>query len=584
MKKPQKRSNPDLPASADLSSPLIDFSERERETERERHREAVLQWLSELQLLRYAPAVVALCASLDEVARLDEREIKGLSLNPPEELRFMKAAEALRGSEPKPKAGTGAPAREPKREPKRERRNSLDNGRTGRARRNSMVALQEAAASYGVDESFLNEKLGEVLLHGFLEKRSGGHGTSDAHAATLAALDTELPIQGKPKKRERRSSFSKLVQRGRRPSIGDITRKWDTRFFVLTDKCLLYFKEPKEYLIFAHGRGDVAPAGAVPLAGAKITATKNSAKVAAGASGAKADGGLEFGLAAFFDDGPRTLVLKAESDEDRLDWIEELELAILELESSNDAAFYRKMPKVEVHAELLGCIRRSTLLELARGMRIDTSPEARHECPSGIAPLLDRNVDGNGVLQRPVRSESEPEPEPEPSISAQPGAPPIRQRRNTNRRMTADFKSLESDVNQLALLSTTEESANNVAPDERHKYFVILDVAWQVLSTSAAITRCTKEAVFDLAADNVIYTELRVSPRHVGDLTKTDYLEAVVRGIHEADSMMDVRLILSIARAMPPEEAMEVVELACMFNTRNDENLVVGVDLSGDPR
>ena len=150
--------------------------------------------------------------------------------------------------------------------------------------------------------------------------------------------------------------------------------------------------------------------------------------------------------------------------------------------------------------------------------------------------------------------------------------------------MTADFKSIESDVNQLALLSTTEESAAEVAPDERHKYFVILDVAWQVLSTADAITRCAKEAVIDLAADNVIYTELRVSPRSVGDMTKADYLDAVVRGIDQADSAVEVRLILSVARAMTLEQAMEVVELACACNTRNDQKVVVGLDLSGDPR
>ena len=119
-----------------------------------------------------------------------------------------------------------APGPEPEPEPgprRRERRNSLDNGRSGRARRNSLVALQDAAATYDIDESFLNDKLGEVLLHGFLEKRSSHHGLSDAHAATLAALDTQLPIQPKSRKPERRGSFSKLVQRGRRPSIGDLS-------------------------------------------------------------------------------------------------------------------------------------------------------------------------------------------------------------------------------------------------------------------------------------------------------------------------------------------------------------------------
>ena len=465
-----------------------------------------------------------------------------------------------------------------------ERRNSVDNGRNGRARRNSVVALQEAAASYGMDEGFLTGKLGEVLLHGFLEKRSGGHGMSDTHAATMAALDTELPNQTKPKKRERRASFTTLVNRGRRPSIGDIKKSWDTRFFVLTHKCLLYFKDPKEYLYFVQGRGDVAPSAAVPLAGARVVETKNSKKVAAGAAGAKGDGGLEFGLAVFFEDGPRTLILKADSDEDRNDWTEELELAILELESTVDAAFYRKMPKVEVHAELTGCVRRSTILELAREMRIDTNQEARHESMHGIAPLLNRDVDDNGVLQKKAPPEPAPEPEPEPEPAPKAGSPPVRQRRNTNRRMTADFKSIEQDVNQLALLSTTAEDASDVPPDERHKYFVLLDVAWRVLSTPEAICRCTKEAVTDLAADNVIYTEIRVSPRSTGDMTKAQFLDAVARGISEADVATEVRLILSISRSMSLEEADEMIDLASACNTRNDQQLIVGVDLSGDPR
>ena len=70
----------------------------------------------------------------------------------------------------------------------------------------------------------------------------------------------------------------------------------------------------------------------------------------------------------------------------------------------------------------------------------------------------------------------------------------------------------------------------------------------------------------------------------MGDMTKADYLDAVVRGIDQADSAVEVRLILSVARAMTLEQAMEVVELACACNTRNDQKVVVGLDLSGDPR
>jgi hypothetical protein len=57
---------------------------------------ALLQWLSKLRLLRYAPCVAALCTSLDDVAQMGEREIKSLNLKPLEELRFMKAVKALR--------------------------------------------------------------------------------------------------------------------------------------------------------------------------------------------------------------------------------------------------------------------------------------------------------------------------------------------------------------------------------------------------------------------------------------------------------------------------------------------------------
>jgi len=44
----------------------------------------------------------------------------------------------------------------------------------------------------------------------------------------------------------RRASFSEIIQR-RRGSIGELTRKWDTRFFVLQEKVLLYFKSEEDW-------------------------------------------------------------------------------------------------------------------------------------------------------------------------------------------------------------------------------------------------------------------------------------------------------------------------------------------------
>jgi hypothetical protein len=57
------------------------------------------------------------------------------------------------------------------------------------------------------------------------------------------------------------------------------------------------------------GRGNVAPSGAVPLAGATLSLTE------------KSDTKFEFSVAAFIeDDGPRTFLFRAESIEDRTDW------------------------------------------------------------------------------------------------------------------------------------------------------------------------------------------------------------------------------------------------------------------------
>lgn len=50
------------------------------------------------------------------------------------------------------------------------------------------------------------------------------------------------------------------------------------------------FKEPKDFLIFTQGRGGVAPRGAVPLAGASVSLTRNS------------ESHFELSLAAFIED------------------------------------------------------------------------------------------------------------------------------------------------------------------------------------------------------------------------------------------------------------------------------------------
>ena len=56
---------------------------------------ALLEWLSKLRLLRYAPQVAALCTSLADAREMGVREIEGLGLKPLEALRMTKAVQAL---------------------------------------------------------------------------------------------------------------------------------------------------------------------------------------------------------------------------------------------------------------------------------------------------------------------------------------------------------------------------------------------------------------------------------------------------------------------------------------------------------
>ena len=125
--------------------------------------------------------------------------------------------------------------------------------------------------------------------------------------------------------------------------------------------------------------------------------------------------------------------------------------------------------------------------------------------------------------------------------------------------------------------------------------------------------------VEDCADDNIVYLEIRTTPKARKDMTKEDYLQAVlkvraslwshtnpprpelppphghsysdiliiafklVQGIQQASSCpsrIHVRVLLSINRASDSlEEAMDTARLARRYMDRG----VVGLDLSGDP-
>ncbi|KAF4372513.1 hypothetical protein CsatB_012761 [Cannabis sativa] len=147
-----------------------------------------------------------------------------------------------------------------------------------------------------------------------------------------------------------------------------------------------------------------------------------------------------------------------------------------------------------------------------------------------------------------------------------------------------------------------------------HEVFKLFDLIHILTTDHKIITRITKEVVEDFASDNVVYLELRTTPKKNDSIgmTKLSYMEAVIDGLKavtavdvdfmprdgdgDAGSGMDpvlksdtcngterkkiyIRLLLSIDRRETTEAAMETVKLALEMRHLG----VVGIDLSGNP-
>lgn len=143
--------------------------------------------------------------------------------------------------------------------------------------------------------------------------------------------------------------------------------------------------------------------------------------------------------------------------------------------------------------------------------------------------------------------------------------------------------------------------------------FKLFDLIHILTTDHATVTRITKEVVEDFAAENVVYLELRTTPKRNDSrgMAKRSYMEAVIEGLRNVDAIdidftstevrlekngkscqiynecdgisrkkIYVRLLLSIDRRETLEAAMETVKLALEMKDVG----VVGIDLSGNPK
>ncbi len=104
----------------------------------------------------------------------------------------------------------------------------------------------------------------------------------------------------------------------------------------------------------------------------------------------------------------------------------------------------------------------------------------------------------------------------------------------------------------------------------------------EVMQTREALERIAREAIEDLAQDNVVYVEIRFAPiQHLAKgLNLEAVVEAVLTGLEAGKQATGVEygVILCAMRHQNAEVSLEIAELAVAFRTR----AVVGFDIAGD--
>ena len=136
-------------------------------------------------------------------------------------------------------------------------------------------------------------------------------------------------------------------------------------------------------------------------------------------------------------------------------------------------------------------------------------------------------------------------------------------------------------------LPQTDDLRRAVVPEGKHPledYLAAFDYTVPLLQTPAALERAAYELCADVAAENVIYLEIRFAPLlHTRlELKPRDVVAAVLSGMHRAEEEFSVQsgLILTALKQESTEQSIETVQLAAQF--RRDG--VVGIDLAGPER
>lgn len=116
------------------------------------------------------------------------------------------------------------------------------------------------------------------------------------------------------------------------------------------------------------------------------------------------------------------------------------------------------------------------------------------------------------------------------------------------------------------------------------EYLKTFDLTTSVMQTADGLRRVAKEFVEDLAADGVIYGEVRWAPEQhlAGGLSLEEAVEAVQEGIEEGEDVVDrsgrdIRVGQLVTAMRHTDRSLEIAKLAVEFRGRG----AVGFDIAG---
>ncbi|KAF2884765.1 hypothetical protein ILUMI_21410 [Ignelater luminosus] len=126
---------------------------------------------------------------------------------------------------------------------------------------------------------------------------------------------------------------------------------------------------------------------------------------------------------------------------------------------------------------------------------------------------------------------------------------------------------------------------NNLAvttPEKLNECFKLFKIAHDATASVNSIYVATKHVIEEFYKDNVIYLELRTTPRQESNMTKEEYIAAVVRAIEESKDFITVKLILSIDRRHSMEVSKNALNIILEMHEMYPD-IIKGIDLCGDP-